>query len=106
MSSAQQQCFLDVISRETQKLMNLKSTYNSEQQKIHQEKKAMEKAPFYEKDNAADIEKREQLKFDLEIQQEAEEKQALLQAVISEAAAGGHPLPPSLIKLMHSQNCK
>lgn len=104
MSSAQQQCFLDVISRETDKLMNLKSTYSVEQERLHQVKKVKERAPFYEKDDGPEKEKREQMQFDLEIKRDSEEKKALLQAVIAESAAGGHPLPPSLIKLMHSQN--
>lgn len=107
MSASQQQCFLDVISRETKKLMNLRNAYNLEQEKLHNERKCRDRAPFYVKDDdAAHKERRDQLMFQLEIERETEEKRSLLQAVISEAASSGNPLPPSFIKLMESQNCK
>lgn len=106
MSASQEQCFLDVISRETQKLMNLKNMFNIEQEKLHNERKVKDRAPFYVNSGVGENEKREQLNFQIEVERETEEKRALLQAVISEAAASGHPLPPSFIKLMQSQNCK
>lgn len=104
MSASQEQCFLDVISRETQKLMNLRNLYNLEQEKLHNERKAKDRAPFYVKGDAAERERRDQFIFQKEIERETEEKRSLLQAVISEAASSGYPLPPSLIKLMNSQN--
>lgn len=106
MSAAQEQCFLDVISRETTKLMNLKNTLNLEQEKIHTDAKVKDRAPFYVRDESDDKDKREQIQFMREIQRERDEKQCLLQAVISEAAASGFPLTPSFIKLMENQNCK
>ena len=106
MSASQEQCFLDVISRETQKLMNLRSVYALEQEKRHNERKAKDRAPFYRSNDNADKERKEQLEFEREVENDSQEKRALLQAVISEAAASGNPLPPSFIKLMQSQNSK
>lgn len=107
MSAAQNQCFLDVISRETQKLMSLKHLYSLEQAKLHNDRKVKDRAPFYVDNGDTEKEdRREQFDFQLEIERDTNEKRALLQAVISEAAASGHPLPPSFIKLMQSQNSK
>ena len=106
MSASQEQCFLDVISRETKKLMNLRNTFNLEQEKLHHERKVKGRSPFYVHDDTADKERRERLNFQLEIEREAEEKKSLLEAAIREAASSGFPFPPSFVKLMESQNGK
>lgn len=106
MSTSQQQCFLDVISRETEKLMNLKKALSIDQEKQHHIKKVKDRAPFYANDATASKERTEQREFEAEIDREAQEKNALLQAVINDYAESGHPLPPSMIKLMHSNNGK
>lgn len=104
MSASQEQCFLDVITRETQKLMHLRSTYNLEQEKLHNERKLKDRAPFYVHDDSAEKDRRDQLNFQLQMSREAEEKKSLLQAVVGEATSSGFQLPPSFIKLMSSQN--
>lgn len=104
MSASQEQCFLDVISRETQKLMNLRSMYNLEQEKLHNERKVKDRAPFYVHDDSAEKDKRDQYEFQLQMRRESEEKKSLLQDVISEATSSGFQLPPSFIKLMSNQN--
>lgn len=102
MSIEMQQQFYDLITRESEKLANLRNVYNvlaQDQEKIIPNKES-------EDSIAAEKEKRERLQFEEEMRKEAEEKQILLQAVINESAESGYPLPKSMIKLLHSQNGK
>lgn len=99
MSVADEQHYLDIIANETEKkksLLKIKELEAEENENRFPPAKPTQ-------DNELE---RKQLEFQAECQREAEEKKALLQAVIAESKASGNPLPPSLIKLMHHNNCK
>lgn len=100
LSVAVEQQYLDIIANETEKKKSLLKVKQLEVEE-HTEKCLPPPKPI--KDPELE---RKQLEFEAECQREANEKKALLQAVIAESAASGNPLPPSLIKLMHHNNCK
>lgn len=64
-----------------------------------------EKHPYRNAD-AEENERRERIDFQEEIEREAQEKQTLLQCIVNEEEATGYPLPPSMVKLLHSNNGK
>lgn len=94
-----------MISRETAKLLILKSKHSEEKEKTHHENKVKERAPFYH-NKPYNNERQEHFEFMLELEREAEEKHSLLQDAVREAALSGFPFPPSFVKLMHSHNGK
>lgn len=99
-----QQCFYDVITRESEKLVGLNNSYEIEMEQRSKEKHVKEKRVPYYNEQAVVNETRERLAFQEELEKEAKEKELLLQATINEAKNSGYPLPPSLIRLMNSQN--
>lgn len=97
----QQQKFYDKISVEYEKLKNLKKIYQ-----IEMDEEDMTNQNNSGSDTNEIREKRDKLDFLRECKEDEEEKKHLLQAVIMESAAAGFPMPPSMIKLMNSQNSK
>ena len=94
LSMAQQQCFLDSISRDSEKLMVLTKCYSVDQE-LQSKAKRMREQRMYCNVDAEEKERREQQEFQEELEREAEEKNMLLQCVINEAASAGYPLPAS-----------
>ena len=103
MSLSEQQAFYDEITNETEKLALLKSSYNVELDQRSKRKQLKARNPYHN-EIAEDNERREKLNFQEEIERESMEKKSLVQAIQNEAAATGYPLPPSLVKLLHSNN--
>lgn len=106
MSEWQQQAFYDEITNETEKLALLKSSYNVELDQRSRRKKIKEKNPHSRDDEAEELARRERIDFLEEVEREAQEKNSLLQCIINEAEDSGYPLPPSLIRLLNSNNGK
>lgn len=102
MSIEMQQQFYDLITRESEKLVNLRNVSCI----LDQDQNEVIPSKQNEENIAAEKEKKDRLQFEEEMRKEAEEKQLLLQAVINEAQESGYPLPKSMIKLLHSQNGK
>lgn len=98
-----QQRFYDSISTETEKLQNLRNSHNAFMEQRKKEKSLKQRNPYIN-DEAAENEKREKMENEEEIRRDAEEKKLLVQAVINEANASGFPMPPSLVKLLQSNN--
>ena len=96
MSLAEQQKMLDLITRESKKMKSLDENLSLE---IEQEEDLQ-----IELQKGNEKKKEKNINDPHEELNDAEEKQALLQAVISEAAAAGTPLTPSFIKLLNNMN--
>lgn len=81
--------------------MHLKNTHG-----VILAEKEKEKPPItpYCNKEAEENERLEKIRFEEEIKKEAEQKSLLLQAVVNEAASSGFPMPPSLVKLLQSNN--
>lgn len=101
MSCEEEQQFLNVITNASTKLDTLRKILSMEELKKNKEKREQ---AFTSTD--ATEENYDELEFQRQCQKEADERKSLLQALISESEAAGFPLPPSLIKLLHSTNCK
>lgn len=97
----EQQSYLDLIVREQEKLLSLNHSHN-----VDLAHKKMAPKKIYCNDEAKERERQERIDFEEEIQREAKEKQILLQSIIRESKEMGCPLPPSLLKMLHSNNGK
>lgn len=86
--------------------MHLKNSLEIEQEQQIKEKEMIGNKPFLFNNDAIENERRQKEQFMLELQQEEQEKKLLLQAIINESESAGYPLPPSLIKLLNSNNGK
>ena len=99
-----QQSFYDLITRESEKLRNLNNMLS-----VCKDYSKKENNIQYRQDQdkiAAENERKEKMRFEEELEREVQEKKSLLQAIINESAESGTPLPPSLIKLLHSNSGK
>lgn len=107
MPLTEQQSYVDKITRETAKLSSLKKALECDDEKNQSNKcsPATTTATTTEKQTDLDNEDRaEKVRFEIEMKKEAEERRGLLQAIISESQASGFPIPPSLIRLLNSNN--
>ena len=98
---ADQQKIYDFLTVESEKLQNLKKTIE-----LDKKQEAMRDDNNNSANNPEEREKLEKIATQREYETDMMEKQYLLQAIIEESSASGHPLPPSLIKLLHSNNSK
>ena len=97
LSVEKEQQLLDLITCETQKLKNLDKNLTLEIAQETEQQKHMKAAIEVGKSKSS---VNSENKDDDE--KDAEEKRALLQAVISEAQAAGSPMTPSLVKLLNN----
>lgn len=101
MTIEEEQKYLDLITNETQKMVNLDKNLSIEIEEQEKIKNNLNKSLDQKSKGAPCV---EFLDAQIEYQQELEEKKSLLLAVVNEAMAAGAPLTPSFVKLLNSLN--